>query len=71
MSIQGFVPGRTYRHACPYATYDIRVIKVPYQDTKRVKIKFMYVGKLSKLSYGTDKATINKTAFEDWTKLAE
>lgn len=40
------IPG-VYRNSYPNATYDLRVVKVQYKDIQRIKIKYVFVTRLT------------------------
>lgn len=40
------IPG-VYRNSYPNATYDLRVLRVQYRDIQRIKIKYVFVTKLT------------------------
>jgi hypothetical protein len=70
-----FVSGGIYRHSSPYATCDLKVLKVVHQNEEGIKIKYQLVsrsnGEVFYLDFGplNDTTRIKIENLEDWTRL--
>lgn len=58
--------GSRYRHKSTFATYDILITGVPYFNDSKIKVKYVFINRITNKPERSGKATINRSELQHW-----